>query len=476
MTLFSTFFRHLAALVGGGFALVAILFLPTSASAQSDTTRLYQFAIHEDIMPSTANLVRNRLADAEAMDADAILIDMKTYGGLLDAADSIRTMLLNCPRPVWVYVANQAASAGALIAVAADSIYMQPGSSIGAASVVDQNGNLMPDKYQSFMRGMIRSTAEAHGKLPVVQAGDTTWVWHRDPAIAESMVGTYSDTGDSLRVVTFTPEEAVEAGYCEGIFPTIESLHKATLSEPYDVVVYEPTLLDKWLGFLTNPAVQGVFIMLIIGGIYFEMQSPGLGLPSVVAIAGAALYFAPLYIGGLLEYWELAIFLVGIVLIFVEIFVTPGFGVAGILGILGIVVGLTFSAIESDLLRYIPTGEISIGYIVAPLCTTIVAVALATLFCIFFGGRWLKGSSPLRNKVVLSAEMVTDGGFASHEQSLNALVGARGTTTTTLRPAGRVLIDGKSYAATTEHGQFIANGKEIKVVRVETGTLYVTDF
>ena len=81
--------------------------------------------------------------------------------------------------------------------------------------MVDQNGNLMPDKYQSFMRGMIRSTAEAHGKLPVVQAGDTTWVWHRDPAIAESMVGTYSDTGDSLRVVTFTPEEAVEAGYCE---------------------------------------------------------------------------------------------------------------------------------------------------------------------------------------------------------------------------------------------------------------------
>ena len=148
MTLFYRFFRHLTLLTWGGFALVATLFLPTSASAQSDTTRLYQFAIHEDIMPSTANLVRNRLADAEAMDADAVLIDMKTYGGLLDAADSIRTMLLNCPRPVWVYVANQAASAGALIAVAADSIYMQPGSSIGAASVVDQNGNLMPDKYQ----------------------------------------------------------------------------------------------------------------------------------------------------------------------------------------------------------------------------------------------------------------------------------------------------------------------------------------
>lgn len=457
------------------FALLALVWLSSSTASASDTTRLYQFSIREEIMPSTANLVRDRLADAEAVGADVVLIDMNTYGGLVDAADSIRTMLLAHPKPVWVYVANQAASAGALIAVSADSIFMQPGGSIGAASVVDQSGNLMPDKYQSFMRAMIRSTAEAHGKVPVVQGSDTTWVWHRDPAVAESMVGTYGESGDSLRVVTFTPEEAIEAGYCEGIYPTIEALHEATLTEPYDVVVYEPTLLDKLLGFLTNPAVQGIFIMLIFGGIYFEMQSPGLGLPSIVAIVGAALYFAPLYIGGLLDYWEVVIFLVGVVLILVEIFVTPGFGVPGILGLICVVGGLTFAAIDSDLLRYIPTGELSLGYIVAPLSTTIVAVVLATLLCLYFGSRWLEGSSPLRNKVVLSAEMDAAEGFASHEQSLAALVGASGTATTPLRPAGRVTIDGKGYAATTIHGSFIANGAAVKVVKVETGTLYVTE-
>lgn len=122
-------------------------------------------------MPSVERLTAKCLAEAREMGADAVLIQMNTYGGLVDAADSVRTALLGSPIPVWVWIDNQAASAGALIALAADSIYMRPGASIGAASVVDQSGRPMPTKFQSFMRATMRATAESHGK--VIRAGST---------------------------------------------------------------------------------------------------------------------------------------------------------------------------------------------------------------------------------------------------------------------------------------------------------------
>ncbi len=453
----------------------AITTTHSSPVTTTDTTLIYRFPIREDIMPSTARLTSHCIEEAEKMGADLIVIDMNTYGGLVEAADSIRTMLLRTKIPVWAYINNQAASAGALIAIAADTIYMRSGGSIGAASVVDQNGNLMPDKYQSFMRAMIRSTAEAHGKKPIINGSDTTWVWHRDPQIAESMVGIYTNSGDSLRVTTFTAEEAIANGFSEGTFESAEEMIATLIAEPYTVSVYQPTLLDKLLGFLTNPAVQGIFIMLIIGGIYFEIQSPGIGLPTIVAVLGAALYFAPLYLGGLLDYWEVAIFLIGLVLMAVELLVIPGFGVAGVLGIVCMVAGLTFAAIDSDLLRHIPTGEISVGHILIPLCTTIVAVVAALLLSVYLGGRFLEGTSPLRNKVVLTTEMESSEGFASHITSLTNLIDQSGLTTTPLRPTGRVKIGRESYAAAGEHGLFIEEGRKVKVTRAETGTLYVTE-
>ena len=135
----------------------------TFATETPTAKKVYVFPIREDIMPATVRLTAKCLEQAAAMEADYIIVNMNTYGGLLDAADSIRTMLQHVQIPVFTFVNNQAASAGALIALATDSIYMRPGASIGAASVVDGNGEVMPDKYQSFMRSMMRSTAEAHG-------------------------------------------------------------------------------------------------------------------------------------------------------------------------------------------------------------------------------------------------------------------------------------------------------------------------
>ena len=116
----------------------------TAAGTQGKPTVVYTFPIDGDIMPAQQRLGAKCLADARSGGAELVLIRLNTYGGLVNAADSIRTMILNSPVPVWVFIDNQAASAGALIAIAAERIYMRPGGSIGAASVVDQNGKPMP--------------------------------------------------------------------------------------------------------------------------------------------------------------------------------------------------------------------------------------------------------------------------------------------------------------------------------------------
>ena len=128
---------------------------------QKDTTMVYLFEIKENIAPPAWRLTKRAFDEADEMNADLILIHLNTYGGMLDAADSMRTKILNSHIPVWVFIDNNAASAGALISIACDRIYMRPGGSIGAATVVNQKGEVVPDKYQSFMRSTMRATGDS---------------------------------------------------------------------------------------------------------------------------------------------------------------------------------------------------------------------------------------------------------------------------------------------------------------------------
>ncbi|MCK4361462.1 MAG: S49 family peptidase, partial [Bacteroidales bacterium] len=130
-----------------------------SSSDDKKTFLVYKFDIKEEIAPPVLRKTQHAFKIARDTNADLILIHMNTYGGLLDAADSIRTIILQSKIPVYVFIDNNAASAGALISIACDSIYMRPGANIGAATVVSQTGEALPDKYQSYMRSMMRSTA-----------------------------------------------------------------------------------------------------------------------------------------------------------------------------------------------------------------------------------------------------------------------------------------------------------------------------
>lgn len=451
----------------------SLFLLPGTVTATGRECKVYTFPINGDIMPAQQRLVSKCLTEAREQETDLVVIRMNTYGGLVNVADSIRTMILNYPTPIWVYIDNQAASAGALIALAADRIYMHPGGSIGAASVVDQNGQPMPDKFQSFMRATMRATAESHGQvIERIENGDTIRRWWRDPQTAEAMVGRTVADSTTVNVLTFTSSEAVKNHFSEGTAFSLEETLAQGGVEAYTLTEYRPTTLDRLLAWLMNPVVQGIFVMMIVGGIYFELQSPGIGFALVVAILGAVLYFAPLYLEGVAQNWELILFIIGLVLLAVEIFVLPGFGIAGVAGIVAVVLGLSFAAIDNDLLRHLPTGEITVGWILQPILVVIIAATAALIGGLLLSKRFLTDTTPLQRKVVLTAEMAPEQGYVSHPQVASELIGKTAEVAAVLRPSGRVIIDGIYYDAIAEEGQFIPRGKQVIITRFEGGVVY----
>ena len=438
-------------------------------------TLVYKLNIKEDIGPAIWRQTKQAFREAEELKADIIIIHMNTYGGLLNDADSIRTTILNSAIPVYVFIDNNAASAGALISIACDSIYMSKGASIGAATVVDQSGNVVPDKYQSYMRSKMRATAEAHGKDTIISGNDTIIKWFRDPAIAEAMVDQsiyvqgISDTG---KVLTFSSDEAIIHGYCEGIAKNIHDVLDLTGTVNYEIREYVPSGLESVIGFLVNPFVSGILIMIIIGGIYFELQTPGIGFPLGAAIIAAVLYFAPLYLEGLAENWEVLIFVVGIILVGLEIFVIPGFGVAGISGIILIVIGLTLSM--TDNIVFDPSNNYTGGFesVIKAFFVVIVSILTSFILSLYLSKKLFTSTAGPFKDFALNKTQKKEEGYIGVEGKQHSLIGKTGIAATVLRPSGRIMVENEIYDAVAETG-YIEKGTNIKVVKFITGQLYV---
>ncbi|WP_106830720.1 NfeD family protein [Parabacteroides pacaensis] len=440
----------------------------TFAEEESKEKIVYEINVNREIDNTSRLYLSEGLKKASALHADAVLLHLNTYGGLLDAADSMRTAILYSPIPVYAFIDNNAASAGALISIACKKIYMRKGANIGAATVVNQTGAALPDKYQSYMRSLIRSTAEAQGRDTIIQGNDTVYKWKRDPRIAEAMVDDriiVPNLVDSGKVLTLTANEAVKWGYCDGIAESTDQVITEYLGyKDYKVITYEPSWYENLKGFLMNPVLQGILIMLIIGGIYFEMQSPGLGFPSVVAIAAAVLYFAPLYLDGFAEHWEILIFVAGLVLLAIEIFVIPGFGVTGIAGILCILAGLTLSLVNNHNFDFQP---VSTKDFTRALMTVVCGIAAGFLFMLWLSSRI--GERGLLRKVALKADLSKS---VSMAYDLSRIVGEEGEAATVLRPSGKIFIHGELYDGVSESG-FIERGEKIRVIRFENSQFYV---
>lgn len=444
----------------------------TARQDEGDKTLVYKLNIRQDITPGMWRQTQKAFTEADTLGADVMLIHMNTYGGTVLDADSIRTKILQSRIPVYVFIDNNAASAGALISIACDSIYMRSGGSIGAATVVNQTGQAMPDKYQSYMRSTMRTTAEAKGRIMQVENQDTVYTWRRDPRIAEAMVDPsvyiegIIDTG---KVLTFTSGEASKYGYCDGIAENVPEVLQQAGIEDYEIVEYEPGWLERLIGFLVHPVVSGLLIMAIIGGIYFEMQTPGIGFPLGVAVLAALAYFAPLYLEGLAENWEIAVFIAGIILIAAEIFFIPGFGVAGISGILMVFGSLILSLIHNVDFDFVYVDMTNVGIAVM---TVTIGLFGGFLLSLYFGKR-VFGSrkGPFKDFALNTVQNIAEG-YLNVDSAFLALNGKEGKTQTVLRPAGKVLIEGEVYDAISQSG-FIDKGEDIVVVKVGTAQLYV---
>ncbi|MBN2167075.1 MAG: nodulation protein NfeD [Marinilabiliaceae bacterium] len=441
-------------------------------STESSQNIVYVLKIQREIGSTSWVHTQEAFKEAYQLKSKCILIHMNTYGGQVVFADSIRTKILNSSIPVHVFIDNNAASAGALISIACDSIYMRAGANIGAATVVDQSGQKMPDKYQSYMRSTIRATAEAHGKDTIITNNDTIVKWVRDPQIAEAMVDEsiyIPNIVDTGKILTFTTQEAIKNNFCEAEANNINEVITLLKINNYKIVTFEPSFYDGIKGLLTSPILQGILILIIIGGIYFELQTPGVGFPLIASIIAAVIYFSPLYIDGLAENWEILIFIIGIILIGLEIFVIPGFGIAGISGIILAITGLVLSMLNN--IKFDFSG-VEFEDLLQALLIVFLGFTGAFVSGIYLTHKLISTTGPL-SKIALNTTQDIDNGYIGIDANLKNMVGKTGISDTILRPGGKVIIDNELYDAIAETS-FIEKGTPIKVVRISSGQVVVS--
>jgi membrane-bound serine protease (ClpP class) len=438
--------------------LLLILFLSASipflAVSQNEKKKVMVMEIKAEIDTRMARYVKLALDHAAETKADIIIVDMDTFGGGLSDAKEIVDWIMDVKIPVWVFIDSDAASAGALISIACDSIYMAPGATIGAATVVDGTGAAAPDKYQSYMRSIMRSTAETNG---------------RDPRIAEGMVDervVIDSVKQAGKVITFTTAEAIENGYCEAKVETIEEILKRNNIESYELDTFKLGAVEKVIAVFMNPFISGILILVIMGGIYFELQTPGVGFPILAAITALVLYLVPYYLNGLADYWEIIALFIGVLLIIAEVFFIPGFGVAGVAGITLTVFSMVLIMLNNDFFNFefVPLGDI----MVAAFAT--IGGLTGGVLLLFFGGARLTKTKAFQRIALGDTQDVKDG------YSVNTfhadLLTKRGTAYTILRPSGKVMIDDQIYDAFTR-GDFVEKGDTIEVIGTEGVTLKV---
>lgn len=434
--------------------LLVLFLLPLITQAQQLSTKVMVMEIKAEIDPRMHRYVELALEHAKKTEADIILIEMDTYGGVLTDAKEIVDKIMDVEKPVWVFINSDAASAGALISIACDSIYMSPGASIGAATVVDGSGEKAPDKYQSYMRGIMRSTAEQNG---------------RDPKIAEGMVDesiVIEGIKEEGKIITFSTSEAIQNNYCEAKVESIEDILKRNGVTNYEIDTFKLSTTDKIVAIFLNPFISGILILVILAGIYFEMQTPGIGFPLLAAAVALVLYLVPYYLNGLADNWEIIALFIGLALIGVEIFVLPGFGVAGIAGITLTVGSLILIMVNNNAFdfEFVPANQLL--YATAAAMGGLLGGIAAMML---IGSKMTK--SKRFEKIILSSTQDKEKGFVATFFP-EPMQGKKGITHTIMRPSGKVEVDGKIYDAFSR-GEYIEKGEAVEIIGEDTTSLII---
>ncbi len=410
-----------------------IFMVPLSGIAVNNDTVMV-IEIKGTINPGTTSYVGYAFEQASSNGAAAVVLEFDTPGGFIDSAEGIRRLIDDYEEPVYAFVRPNAISAGAFLALAADAIYMVPGSTIGAAEPRYLGLGEVDEKTLSFWEKEMAGMAERQDRDPEIASA----MVRRDIAI-EGLV-------EEGVLLTLTAGEALEVGYSEGtVADKSELLELIGLPgaqwQPVDVRVSD--ILISWT---TNPVVGTILLMIGIGGLILEVISVGFGAAGILSLAAFALYFGGNIAAGMAEYWVLFLFFFGVALMLVEAFM-PGFGVFGIAGLISTLASIVLAAAS------VQTGMVML----------LISIVLSTVFSIV-AFRYFASRGALRH-IILSEEERADLGYIAPLDQKN-LVGLEGLTVTALRPSGAATIDGRRIDVVSE-GAYIPAGEAVVVDRVE---------
>jgi membrane-bound serine protease (ClpP class) len=389
-----------------------------------------------EISEGMPNAVRRAVREASEIGASHLVVRIQTFGGLVSSAAAIRDELLASPVPVVAFVDSRAISAGALIALSSERIYMAPGGSIGAATPYQQRAGDQPsvdEKMVSALRSMFRATAEARG--------------HRRD-LAEAMVDpdvAIEGVIDAGKLLTLTSEEAVELGLAAGQASGLHELASGGHISSGEQVWITLSPAERLADFLSRPHVAGLLLSIGIWALIFAFKMPGTGLPEVVAVLAIGSFLFGKHIAGLAGWEEFALVGVGAALLAVEIFVLPGLGIAGILGVLAMGAGLVMAAIG-----HAPSSPLFAAELTRAITMLGIAIGLAIAWSA--GAYFALRNTPLWKRFTMRSALDPSDGAEATELALTALAGQTGTAKTSLRPEGEVEIAGQTYPARAEHG------------------------
>ena len=398
----------------------------------------------------------------ENRDADVVILDVNTFGGRVDAAVQIRDAVLAAEPHVVAFVHPRAISAGALISYAADSLVFAPGGSMGAATpiqVQDGQAEAVGEKMTSYMRTEMRTTAEATG---------------RNGDVAEAMVDrTIAVEGvvDAEKLLTASTDLAVEIGLADGLASDLPDLLGQLGLEGAEQRTAESSWAEDLARILTEPTLSGMLMSIGFLGLMVELYSPGFGWAGGLGLLCLVTFFAGHMVTNLAGWEELLLITAGLVAIAIEVFVIPGFGVVGVLGVVMMIAGLTLSlnSMPLDVSWELGTLQSAFTRVVVSMAATVVGlVVVAQVVPVRVLPDWLILRTSLGET---KSEAPTDDYQSAPDRA--ALVGQRGVATTVLRPSGKARIGGE-LVDVVSLSAFIDPGTAVEVVQVE-GVRVVVD-
>ncbi|MDI9412718.1 MAG: NfeD family protein [Bacillota bacterium] len=408
--------------------MVAILLFGLSAAAYG-VTKVYLLPIQGDIEPGLATFVARGVNLAERNNG-IILIEINTFGGRVDSATEIRDLLIKADVPVIAFVSERAWSAGALITLSAPKVVMAPGSSIGAAEP-----RPFDEKAVSALKAEFEATAERTG---------------RNKQVAAAMVDADVVIEDLIakdKILTLSTQDAVEWGMADFIANNRHEVLNRLGYDEYDLIELQPHWAERIARFLTNPTVSSLLLTLGFLGLVVEVTTPGWGVPGTAGVISLILFFGGRFVSGFAGFEEIGLFLLGLILLFIEGFIIPGFGIVGILGIV--------SVVTSIILVF---GDIQVALISLSIALTVSIIAFAFLWKNIKNTKFWK-------RLVLSHSESKELGYRA-PSSYEHLLGKRGTAISTLRPAGTIVIEDNRVDVVSEGG-FISVNSLVEVVATE---------